>query len=111
MDQTIGATFGEEVRLHPMNKGVADTSRPIQLMNGVLHTPSPEGTINLGNNMVVTMTAAESALVIERAKYPGIVIRKGDRIKAMDLEGQPLWEVKNVNDRYSSILILALNQV
>ncbi|KAB1086484.1 hypothetical protein F4V91_08610 [Neorhizobium galegae] len=111
VDGVIGVTFGEQVRHHPMKNGVADTGRTITLLNGVLHTPSPEGTINIAAGLVSTMVSAEAALVVERSKFPVIVFHKGDRIKGMDLPGQPFWEVKSVNDRYSSILVLALNQV
>lgn len=110
VDQTIGAAFGEAVRHHPMKSGVADTGRPIADLRGVLHTPSPEGTINIGNGLTTTMIAAEAALVIERAEYPSVVFRKDDKIRGVDLPGQPWWQVKNVNDRYSSIVILALTQ-
>lgn len=110
-DKTIVASFGEDVRHHPMSKGVADTGRPVQELRGVLHTPSPEGTINIGAGLVTTMAAAEAALVIERAEYPDVVFRKDDKIRGTSLPGEPWWIVKNINDRYSSILILALNQV
>jgi hypothetical protein len=110
VDSKIVAAFGEEVRHHPMNKGVPDTGRPVTELRGVLHTPSPEGTINIGAGLVTTMVAAEAALVIERAEYPDVVFKKDDKICGIDLPGQPWWLVKNVNDRFSSIVILALNQ-
>jgi len=111
VDRTIGATFGEEVRHHPMNKGVADTGRPVRTLRGVLHTPSPEGTINIGAGIVTSLAAAEAGLVVQRAEYPDVVFRKDDKIRGIDLPGQPWWQIKYVNDRYSSILVLVLNQV
>jgi len=109
-DQKIGATFGETVRHHPMKSGAADAGRPILDVRGVLHTPSPEGTINIAAGLVSTMISAEAALVVIRANYPGVLFKKLDKIRGLDLPGQPWWEIKNVNDRYSSIIILALNQ-
>ena len=111
VDKTIGATFGEEVRHHPMTKGVADTGRPVQAFRGVLHTPSPEGTINIGRGIVTTMAAAEAGLVVERALVAGMVFRKGDRIAGMSRPGEPTWEIRNTNDRYTSVIVLVLNQV
>jgi hypothetical protein len=110
VDQKIGATFGEEVRHLPQKSGTADTGRPVQNIRGVLHTPSPEGTINIAAGLVSTMASAEAALVVQRADYPTIVFKKLDIIRGNSLPGMPLWEVKNVNDRFSSIIILTLNQ-
>jgi len=111
-DAAVLGAFGEEVRHHPMtSSGTIDTTRPVQLFRAVLHTPHPAGTISLGNNLVTTFTSAEAALVVNRADYPSMVFKVKDKIKGMDLPGQPFWEIKTINDRFSSILILALNQV
>ena len=109
-DAVVLRAFGEEVRHLPQKNGTADPGRPVANIRGVLHTPTPEGTINLGNGLVTTMTAAEAAFVVERASYPTINFQKGDVIRGNDLPGTPLWEVKNVNGRFSSVIIVALNQ-
>lgn len=109
-DQTIGATFGEEVRHLPQKNGTADPGRPVTNLRGVLHTPSPEGTINISAGVVTNMAASEAALVVQRAEYPTITFKKLDLIRGNDLPGTPLWEVKAVNDRYTSIVVLSLNQ-
>lgn len=110
VDRTIGAAFDEEVRHLPQKGGAVDTSRPVQNIRGILHTPTPEGTINIGAGMVTNMAAAEAALVVQRADYPSIIFKKLDKIRGNELPGAPMWEVKNVNDRFSSIIILTLNQ-
>ncbi len=109
-DRIIGAAFDEEVRHLPQKNGTADTGRPIQNIRGVLHTPSPEGTISIGAGIVTNMAAAEAALVVQRAEYPSIVFRQKDKIRGNELPGAPIWEVKNINDRFSSIIVLTLNQ-
>ena len=109
-DRTIGATFDEEVRHLPQKNGTVDPGRPVTNIRGVLHTPSPEGTINIGAGVVTNMAASEAALVIERAGLGSMIFRKGDVIRGNELPGTPLWEVKAVNDRYSSIIVLTLNQ-
>lgn len=109
-DRTIGATFGEEVRHLPQKNGTADPGRPVTNLRGVLHTPSPEGTINIGAGVVTNMAASEAALVIERADLGSVIFRKGDAILGLDLDGFPKWEVTTVNDRYTSIIVLTLNQ-
>lgn len=110
VDRTIGAAFDEAVRHFPQKNGAVDTSRPIQDIRGILHTPSPEGTINIAAGMVTNLAAAEAALVVQRALYPTVVFKKLDKIRGNDLPGTPFWEVKNVNDRFSSIIVLTLNQ-
>lgn len=110
-DLAVLGAFSELVRHSPMTStGAVDSTRPIQDIRAVLHTPTPAGTISLANNIVTTFAAAEGALVVNRAQYPAIVFRARDRIRGSELTGQPWWEVKTVNDRYSSVIILALNQ-
>lgn len=109
-DSTIGATFGEEVRHLPQKNGAADPGRPVTNLRGVLHTPSPEGTISIGAGIVTNMAAAEAALVVQRADMGTVEFSKGDVVRGNDLPGTPLWEIKTVNDRYSSIVVLTLNQ-
>ena len=110
VDKMICATFGEEVRHLPQKNGTADPSRPVTDLCGVLHTPSPEGTINIGAGVITNMAASEAALVVQRADLGAVIFRKGDVIRGSDLPGTPLWEIKNVNDRFSSIVVLTLNQ-
>lgn len=111
-DLAVLGAFGELVRHSPMtSSGTLDTTRPIQDIRGVLHTPTPAGTINIANNLISTVSAAEGALVVNRADYPGIVFRARDRIRGLELPGQPWWEIKTVNDRFSGVFVLALNQV
>lgn len=111
VDKTIGDTFGEEVRHFPYKKdGTVDSSRPITTIRGVLHTPSPEGTINIGESIVTNMAASEGALVVQRADMGAVIFRPKDVIQGIDLPGDPRWEIKTVNDRYSSIVVLTLNQ-
>ena len=109
-DSAVIGAFDEEVRHLPQKNGTADPGRPVTNIRGVLHTPSPEGTINIGAGVVTNMAASESALVVQRSAYPGVVFRKLDIIRGNDLSGTPLWEIKTVNDRYSSIVVLTLNQ-
>nr|CAD6606406.1 hypothetical protein RKHAN_01866 [Rhizobium sp. Khangiran2] len=108
-DAAVLGAFDESVRHLPQKNGTADPGRPVQNIRGVLHTPKPVGTINIGNGLTTTFTAAESELVLNRADLPTITFQVGDVIRGNDLPGTPLWEVKAVNSRYSSIITLALN--
>ncbi len=109
-DAAVIGAFDEEVRHLPQKNGTADPGRPVTNLRGVLHTPSPEGTINIGAGVVTNMAASEGALVVQRADLGAVIFRKGDVIRGNELAGTPLWEIKTVNDRYSSIIVLTLNQ-
>ena len=112
VDSIVGAAFGELVRHAPMtSSGTVDTTRPAADIRGVLHTPAAAGAISLGAGMMTTLSASEGALVIERAAYPDRVFKSKDKIRGLELSGQPWWEVKTINDRFSSIIVLVLNQV
>lgn len=111
-DKAVFATFGETVRHSPLSSsGAPDTTRSIRDFRAVLHTPTPAGTINLANGIVTTISASESALVLNRADYPDIAFKVKDKIRGLELPGQPWWEIKTVNDRFSGVIILSLNQV
>lgn len=111
VDSIVGAAFGELVRHAPMtSSGTVDTTRPAADIRGILHVPTAPGVVSFGAGMQMSMTASEGALVIERAAYPDRVFKAKDKIRGLELPGQPWWEVKSVNDRFSSIIVLVLNQ-
>jgi hypothetical protein len=110
-DAAVIAAFGETVRHHPMtSSGAADATRPVADIRGILHTPAAAGAISLGSGIITTLSASEGALVVNRADYPTTVFKQKDKIRGLELPGQPWWEIKTVNDRFSSILVLVLNQ-
>lgn len=110
-DVAVIGAFSETVRHAPMtSSGTVDSTRPAQDIKGVLHTPAAAGAISLGSGMMTTLSASEGALVVNRADYPSIVFKAKDKIRGLELPGMPWWEVKTVNDRFSSILVLVLNQ-
>ena len=109
-DAAVIGAFSETVRHSPMKSGVVDPARPAAEIRAVLHTPAAAGTISLGNGMMTTLSASEGALVVNRADYPDRIFRQGDKVRGMEMPGMPWWEVKTVNDRFHSILVLVLNQ-
>lgn len=109
-DAKVVGGYSELVRHSPMKNGVADTTRTAREIRGLLHTPAAAGAITLGDGMMTTLAASEGAMVIERAKYPDVVFAAKDKIRALDLPGAPVWEIRIVNDRFSSIIVLVLTQ-
>lgn len=112
VDAAVIAAFGETVRHHPMtSSGTVDATRPVADLKAILHTPAAAGAISLGSGIMTTLSSSEGALVVERAAYPNIVFKPKDRIRGLEFSGSVFWEVKTINDRFPSILVLVLNQV
>ncbi len=112
VDRTIARTFGERVRLSPMNGKAPDGSRAqTTLTDAVLATEGddtrPPG---LGGQWQTKYSAGEAGLFIDRATYDGPMPKVGDVVRALDRTGQPTWEVAGVNDRHSNLIIVMLTE-
>jgi len=116
VDQTIGATFGEEVRLSFMKNGVADPGRPmIQIRCLVFHAGGNDsnapGSMAEGGVFRTRLSSGEAEVFIDRSTYAGPMPKQGDRVRANERHGQTWWEVATVSDRYSNLLVLSLTQL
>jgi hypothetical protein len=110
-DAIVVRAFAEPVRLSFMKNGSPDPARPLQNIDAVVHHPNADGAVSIGNGMITTLSTSGAALVIERAEYPDIVLKTGDRVRASSATGSYAWyEVANVSDRFSSILVAELNE-
>ena len=109
-DAKVVAGYSELVRHSPMKNGVADPTRTAREIRGLLHTPAAAGAVSLGDGMMTTLAASEGALVVERAAYADVAFAVKDKIRALELPGTPAWEVRIINDRFSSIVVLVLTQ-
>lgn len=112
VDQKIGHSYGESVRLSFMDGQVADTSRPMIEVTAVLHVggddsyaPGPTGTYRS------RLSLGEAELFVDRSSYSGPLPQKGDKVRANDREGKPWFEVAAVSDRYSNLIVLKLGHV
>lgn len=103
--------FGESVRLSFMKDKVTDPDRASVVIWAVLRS-DPERTIGPtgGNNKAMHMrhSSTPSELHIDPVKYSGPKIREGDRVRAMDRPGVPVFEVLSVDDRAHPRHILRL---
>jgi hypothetical protein len=112
LDRNIGRAFGEAVRFCPMTaSGRADPVRLSQNISGVLHLPADDGIVNIGaghGEFSTTVAGCDAALVVQRSLFPDLVAREGDKIQAIEGPGTPWYKVSRVNNRYSSILVVAL---
>lgn len=112
VDRTINGAFGETVRLSFMKDGKADPARAQMTVRcHALHTDDdtlrPAGN-TLGGNPHVRLGGAPAVLFLDRGSYTGPALRPGDRVRAMDRAGEPVWQVDTISDRHSNLIAVAL---
>lgn len=112
VDQKIGQSYGESVRLSFMKGQVADPAKPMINIDAVLHVggddsraPGPTGTYRS------RLSLGEAELFLDRSTYSGPVPKQGDKIRANDRDGKPWFEVAAVSDRYSNLIVIKLGHV
>lgn len=111
VDKTMRRTFGETVRLSFMKNGTADPARPQWVGRGVLHTGGDDSIpVAMGNTFRTRLSAGQAELFLTRDEYDGPAPEKGDSVRAMDRNGKPTWDVRDVSDRYSNLWVLSLTQ-
>lgn len=107
--------FAEPVRLHPMKNGAVDTGRPVVQFEAVLRAGGGKETLVSGlrtdKAWRAKIQAQRSELHIDRAKYPDIVARTGDKLRGLARPGEPWFEVLGVEDRGEARLVLQLGEV
>lgn len=110
----VDRVFAEPVRLSFLKDGAVDPTRPMVEIEAILRVGGGKETMVSGGrdrDWRSRITAQRAELHIDRAKYPNIVSRQGDRIKALARPGEPWFEVLGVDDRGLSRLILQLGEV
>jgi hypothetical protein len=98
----VDGIFAETVRHLPLEAGAPDADRVPALLIGVLRTEDRDAqALRMGRS-----TSNRSAIVqgggrlrLDRTEHPGLVIRRGDKIVAVDRPGAPLFEVRAIDDR------------
>lgn len=114
VDKIERKAWGETVRLSFLKNGAADPARPQWTGRAILHTGGddsvPVGERGLGGNFRVSLAAGEGELFLTRGEYDGPMPQTGDKVRALDRDDTPAWEVKMVSQRYSNLLVLSLTQ-
>jgi len=106
VDKTLADAFGEDVRLSFLKNGAVDPDRPAIEVRAILCVGPNEAPAIAGMNMRVA--AGQGALFLDRATYAGPSPKSGDKVRATDRAGTPWFEVANINDRETNLLVLAL---
>lgn len=111
--ETVDFKFAEPVRLSPMKNGKLDPDRPQVTIEAVLRTgASKSGGIEggQGRSWRSRLQAGTAELHIDRSKYPDVVIRKSDGVRAITRSGESAFEVLAADDRNHVRLIISLGE-
>lgn len=111
----IDSAWAEAIRLSPMRHQAADPDRDQVTIRAVLRTVD-QGRVRFspgrgesGRVMAATMPASSATLKIDKSAYPDIDLRVGDRVRAMDRAGQPVFEVVTIDPLSHHRLTATLN--
>lgn len=107
----VDGKFAETVRLSPMSGGARDQQRPQIEIEAVLRTGAEKSnSVDIANPAawLSKIAAGKALLYIDRTRYPEIVVRKQDAVRALARHGQPVFEVSLIDDRNHARLIVEL---
>ncbi|KPD11613.1 hypothetical protein AN476_15090 [Phaeobacter sp. 11ANDIMAR09] len=107
----VDDVWSEAVRHLPLADGRKDPERDAVEFTAVLRTGDRDAermNFGRGNNARAGVTADGGHLRIDRAVHAALVVRKGDKVVALDRDGRPVFEVLSVDDRSHLRLICEL---
>jgi hypothetical protein len=110
----VDEEMAEPVRLAFMKSGVIDPDRPTVEIEAMFRVGGGKETSVAGSAVQSwrgRITAQRGELSINRAKYPALVLRRGDKVKALSRLGEPWFEVLTVDDRGAWRLVVQLGEV
>lgn len=114
-DQAIAAVDGvmaEEVSLLFLDgRGRADEARENVSVRGVLRTGAGSAISPTDGQAWGRRLAAGKALLhVARSEAGASLLRQGDKVRAIERAGSPLWEVLRVDDRDHGRLVFELGE-
>lgn len=96
-----------------MNGGKSDGERPQVSVRAIISTEDVSAVSfkgRGGDDMRSEFAGADAMLYLDRATYTGPAPRKGDRVRAIERAGEPIWEFSHVNDRDDAFIIVKLTE-
>ena len=111
--KTVDRALAEPVTIWPFNDGSADTTRNKVDVEGVLRVNGGQVSNAAGGysgSWRSRISAGTAQMHIDRAQYPDLLVKKGDKLKAMSRHGQPLFLVERIDDRGLSRLVVELSE-
>ncbi|MEJ8474459.1 hypothetical protein [Roseibium algae] len=107
----VDGVLAEQVQLNFVKDGRSDPARPVVTIEAVLRTRDQSvGSLSGGTSKGWSSDIATGGAVlkIDRTKYPDLDLRKGDRVKALDRAGCPVFSIQTVDARNHVRLIVEL---
>lgn len=105
----VDRVFAETVTLLFMGRdGRSDPGRDNVTFQAVLRTGGDGASGPDGRTWSMRIASGEAQLHIDRGTYAGPMPRKGDRLRADETPGTPLYEVTTVDDRDPGRMVLRM---
>ena len=111
--RAVDDLMGEALRIVPMDGGRIDPARTPGEVTAPLRVGAEESDGVGGKSQAwrSRISSGKAQAHISREAYPDLVVRKGDRLRAIERAGQPWFEVDAVADRDHARLILELVEI
>lgn len=113
VSRSVDKAFAEPVHFTPLRDGRADATREAMDISAVLRVGGgEEGSLSgsASGDWRSRLAAGRAELHVDRVQYPSLIVRIGDKVRAISRPGRPWFEVKRVDDRGDTRLVLALSE-
>ncbi len=111
--EEVDARWAEAIELKFLADGKADQTRENTTIKAILRVGNIRNTNLSGGDALRwrgRVNSAKTQLHIAKSLYEGLSIKKGDRIRAIDREGMPWFDVLHANYRHSLRIVLELGE-
>ena len=111
--KAVDDVMGETMRHYPLKDGKADGTRSQADLIGPLRTGNADEKNVAGTSASwgSRITAGKAQAHFSRGANPELVLRDGDKLRALDRAGQPWFLVNSVDDRNHGRLIVELDEI
>lgn len=109
--EAVDDTWAELIRHLPLSDGEPDGDRQVMSFTAVLRTGEravERSRFGRSEAAPPGVAADGGVLRIDRGVHADLLIRKGDKVVALERNGEPVFEVQHVNDRSHLRLICYL---
>ena len=111
--RTVDELMGETLRIVPLDGGRADATRtPREVISPLrVGVEENDGVSGKSKSWGSRIASGKARAHISRTEYPDLLVRQGDRLRAVERAGQPWFEVDAVGDRDHARIIVALVEI